>query len=51
VERVVDRLSQIGALVASEQRAFDAFVAVVEEHRQDDAIVLEMFGRRSTDTP
>ena len=51
VERVVDRLSQLCDLVANEQRAFEAFVAVVEEHRQGDAVVLEMFGRRVQETP
>jgi hypothetical protein len=50
VERVVDRLSVVRGLMADEQRAFDAFVTVVEEHRQGDALVLEMFGRRG-DSP
>jgi hypothetical protein len=32
--------------VLEEQRAFEAFVEVLEEHRAQGAVVLEMFGRR-----
>ena len=49
VERVAERLAQVRALVLDEQRAFDAFVAVVSEHQQVDGVVLEMFGRRAGD--
>jgi hypothetical protein len=51
VERVVERLAQINDLVTNEQRAFEAFVAVVDENRTDDAVVLDMFGRRGGDAP
>jgi hypothetical protein len=51
VERVIDRLDQVCDLVENERRAFDAFVAVVNAHRQEDAVVLEMFGRRGPETP
>ena len=49
VERVADRLSQVRELFAEEQRAFDAFVALVMEQQRDEGIVLEMFGRRADD--
>jgi hypothetical protein len=51
VERVADRLAEVQALVADEKRAFDAFVALVLEHRQSEGVVLEMFGRRAGDGP
>jgi hypothetical protein len=51
VERVAERLSQVQALVADEQRAFEAFVEIVLEHQQSEGVVLEMFGRRATDGP
>ncbi|MDX6197424.1 MAG: hypothetical protein QOJ79_575 [Actinomycetota bacterium] len=51
VERVAERLSQVQALVGDEQRAFDAFVEIVLEHQQGEAVVLEMFGRQAGDGP
>jgi hypothetical protein len=51
VERVAERLAQVRALVADEQRAFDAFVEVVVEHQRTEGVVLEMFSRRATDGP
>jgi hypothetical protein len=51
VDRVADRLGQVQALVEDERRAFDAFVEVAAEHRQDHGVVLEMFGRRAADGP
>jgi hypothetical protein len=38
------------ALVADEQRAFNAFVEVLADHPQTGAVVLEMFARRE-ETP
>src|SRR5215217_7618831 len=49
VDRVADRLSQVRALVAEEQRAFDAFVDLVLLDRGEPGVVLEMFGRRADD--
>jgi hypothetical protein len=49
VERVAERLAQVKALVADEQRAFSSFVDLVAAHQQDEGIVLEMFGRRADD--
>jgi hypothetical protein len=46
VDRVVDRLDEVRGLVADEIRAFQAFVDVLGERQQTDAIVLDMFGRR-----
>ena len=51
VERVADRLSQVKALVLDEQRAFEAFVEVIADHRQREGVVLEMFGRRGVEGP
>lgn len=51
VDRVADRLNQVRDLVADEQSAFEAFVAVVEEHRSEDAIVLDMVGRLPIEAP
>lgn len=45
VERVVDRLSQVRELVEDEQRAFQAFVDLVVEHKQAEGVVLDLFGR------
>jgi len=47
VERVATRLPEVQLLVTDEQRAFEAFVAVLSEREQNEAVVLEMFGRRS----
>jgi hypothetical protein len=47
VERVADRLREVQALMADEQRAFDAFVEAVAEHQRPDAVVLDMFSRRA----
>jgi hypothetical protein len=47
VDRVADRLDEVRGLVADETRAFDAFVAVLGERQQRNAIVLDMFGRWS----
>ena len=47
VDRVAEHLTQLRALVADEQRAFNAFVEVLAEHPQTNAVVLEMFGRRA----
>lgn len=50
VDRVADRLSQVRALVRSEQQAFEAFAALVEERGDRpealsgrSAIVLDLF--------
>ncbi|MDT7569963.1 MAG: hypothetical protein QOE05_137 [Actinomycetota bacterium] len=51
VERVAERLPQVQALVRDEQRAFAAFVEVVIEQQGSEAVVLEMFGRRSSEGP
>jgi hypothetical protein len=51
VERVSERLAQVQALVADEQRAFEAFVEVVLEHQCSEGVVLEMFGRRAAEGP
>ena len=51
VERVAERLAQVQALVGDEQRAFEAFVALVIEHQQAEGVVLEMFGRRTGEGP
>ena len=51
VERVAERLAQVRDLVGDEQRAFDAFVELVQEHQQHEGVVLEMFGRRAGDNP
>lgn len=50
VERVADRLPDLQSLVADEQLAFTSFVEVLAERQQVDAIVLDMFPRR-TDSP
>lgn len=50
VERVADRLSELRGLMTDEQRAFESFVEVLAERDQTDAVVLEMFGRR-TESP
>ncbi len=50
VERVADRLAELQALVADEQGAFTSFVEVLAARQQVDAIVLDMFPRR-TETP
>jgi hypothetical protein len=47
VERVVDRLSEVRSLVADEERAFEAFVAAVEEHQRPAAVVVDLFARRA----
>lgn len=47
VDRVADRLGEVRGLVAEEQHAFDAFVDVLLMHEQVDAVVLDMFARRS----
>lgn len=47
VERVADRLREVEALVADEQRAFAAFVQAVAEHQRPDAVVLDLFTRRA----
>jgi hypothetical protein len=47
VDRVAEHLTQMQALVADEQRAFNAFVEVLAEHPQTTAVVLEMFSRRA----
>jgi hypothetical protein len=49
VERVAERLHHVKDLVEDEARAFQAFVELLAEHRRDDAVVLEMFGRRASD--
>lgn len=50
VERVADRLAEVRSLVADEHRAFEAFVEILGE-QQVEAVVLEMFGRRTGDWP
>ncbi|MCW2572569.1 MAG: hypothetical protein JWO88_2627 [Frankiales bacterium] len=50
VDRVAEHLTQMRALVADEQRAFNAFVEVLADHPQTGAVVLEMFARRE-ETP
>ena len=51
VDRVSERLAQVRALMSDEQRAFEAFVEVVLEHQRTEGVVLEMFGRRSSEGP
>ena len=51
VDRVAERLAQVQALVLDEQRAFEAFLETVVEHQRGPGVVLEMFGRRATDSP
>ena len=47
VERVADRLPELRALVAAEEQAFDAFVALAGERPTRDAVVLDLFARSS----
>jgi hypothetical protein len=47
VDRVSDRLPELRALVAAEEDAFRAFVAMVGERPQQDAVVLDLFARSS----
>lgn len=48
VDRVADRMPEMQAAMSDEQRAFDAFVQVLGERQQTDAVVLDMFARRET---
>jgi hypothetical protein len=50
VERVADRLAEVRSLMADEHRAFEQFVEILGE-QQTQAVVLEMFGRRTGDRP
>jgi hypothetical protein len=47
VDRVADRLDAVRKLVEDEHSAFDAFVAIASARSQPDAVVLELFPRRS----
>ena len=49
VERVAERLAELRVLVAAEEQAFDAFVALVADRPTRDAVVLELFARSSRD--
>ena len=45
VDRVGERLPELRSLVAAEEDAFRAFVAVVGERPVRDAVVLDLFAR------
>jgi len=49
VERVAERLAELRVLVAAEEQAFDAFVALVGDRPTRDAVVLDLFARSSRD--
>jgi hypothetical protein len=51
VDRVGERLPELRALVAAEEDAFRAFVAVVGERPQRDAVVLDLFARSGGGDP
>lgn len=46
VDRVAGRLPDVRGLMADEAMAFEAFVDVLGQEQQHDAVVLDIFGRR-----
>jgi hypothetical protein len=50
VDRVADRLGELRYLMADERRAFEAFTEVLGERGRTDAVVLELFARRTDDS-
>ncbi|MCU1673520.1 MAG: hypothetical protein JWN77_1633 [Frankiales bacterium] len=49
VDRVGERLSEVRALMAAEQRSFEAFAALVQGRPERDAVVVDLFARSRMD--
>jgi hypothetical protein len=47
VDRVAERLGEVRALVAAEQRSFEAFAALLEGRPEHSAVVLDLFAPRA----
>lgn len=47
VDRVADRLGELRYLMADERRAFEAFAEVLGERGRTEAIVVDLFTRRT----